>query len=316
MNYIIFDLEWNQAFSDRKRIRKPIYLTGEIIQIGAVKVGENGEYIDNFKIGVKPQYYTLMNNKVKKLTGITNEDLEYGFDFPVAYHHFRTWCGEDVIFFSWGNDDKGILNQNMKLHELGDFHDKVYNLQKIFDMQIGHQNRQMSLEDAVAMIGGNKRRTHDANSDALSTYDVFCHLDITDGIANYSRNYSKNESIFSNVEYMDAEYIGVETYVFPEGTHYLYSDEFASFTCPGCGQSHACGEWVRQNGSKFLSLGECTNGQQYVLRTKKRRYGNMTQVRKMIYNYEQLGGYYEERVERAKEKAERAKEYEELQMAN
>ena len=39
MNYIVFDLEWNQPYSNdisfMKRTKMP--LTGEIIQIGAVK---------------------------------------------------------------------------------------------------------------------------------------------------------------------------------------------------------------------------------------------------------------------------------------
>ena len=45
MDYIIFDLEWNQPYSNdisfMKRARMP--LTGEIIQIGAIKLNENLE---------------------------------------------------------------------------------------------------------------------------------------------------------------------------------------------------------------------------------------------------------------------------------
>ena len=38
MNYIIFDLEWNQPLSPQRMVRDPFNLTGEIIQFGAVKV--------------------------------------------------------------------------------------------------------------------------------------------------------------------------------------------------------------------------------------------------------------------------------------
>lgn len=37
MNYIVFDMEWNQAFTNKRMVRTPVVLYGEIIQIGAVK---------------------------------------------------------------------------------------------------------------------------------------------------------------------------------------------------------------------------------------------------------------------------------------
>ena len=36
MNYIIFDLEWNQPADERSTVQDPVYLNGEIIDIGAV----------------------------------------------------------------------------------------------------------------------------------------------------------------------------------------------------------------------------------------------------------------------------------------
>ena len=54
MYYIIFDLEWNQPYSNdisfMKRARMP--LTGEIIQIGAIKLNENLEIVDSFTMYV------------------------------------------------------------------------------------------------------------------------------------------------------------------------------------------------------------------------------------------------------------------------
>ena len=50
MNYIVFDLEWNQPYSNdisfMKRTKMP--LTGEIIQIGAVKLNEKMDIVDHF----------------------------------------------------------------------------------------------------------------------------------------------------------------------------------------------------------------------------------------------------------------------------
>ena len=50
MNYIVMDLEWNQAISQKFVKTKPVYLSGEIIEIGAVKVDE--ELLLNFKMDV------------------------------------------------------------------------------------------------------------------------------------------------------------------------------------------------------------------------------------------------------------------------
>ena len=38
MNYVVLDLEWNQPLSPQRMIRKPIRLSGEIVQCGAVKI--------------------------------------------------------------------------------------------------------------------------------------------------------------------------------------------------------------------------------------------------------------------------------------
>ncbi len=40
MEYVAFDLEWNQPESAEEFIKEPISFPGEIIQIGAVKLDE------------------------------------------------------------------------------------------------------------------------------------------------------------------------------------------------------------------------------------------------------------------------------------
>ena len=38
MEYIVLDMEWNQALTFSEMVKDPVFLTGEIIQIGAIKV--------------------------------------------------------------------------------------------------------------------------------------------------------------------------------------------------------------------------------------------------------------------------------------
>ena len=38
MQYVIFDLEWNQPADRSLMVEEPVYLTGELIELGAVKL--------------------------------------------------------------------------------------------------------------------------------------------------------------------------------------------------------------------------------------------------------------------------------------
>ena len=97
---IVLDLEWNQPFSMRSMITTPVRLHGEIIQIGAVKLNEQLEIVDTFKVMVKPKYYPYMHRKISRLTQIANADLAYGFPFKQAFAYFTAWCPEDAVFLT------------------------------------------------------------------------------------------------------------------------------------------------------------------------------------------------------------------------
>ena len=58
MNYVVIDLEWNQAMSSKAAIfnKLPIHLRGEIIEIGAVKLDENFRPGEEFTVDVRPIY--------------------------------------------------------------------------------------------------------------------------------------------------------------------------------------------------------------------------------------------------------------------
>ena len=121
MNYIVLDMEWNQPWPGSPSSKKvlPVAIRGEIIQIGAVRVTEAQEVADEFQIMVKPKYYRHLNRRVSKLTGIKESRLrEEGVPFPEAMEQFKAWCGEDIVFLTWGFDDIGILRENLQLHGL------------------------------------------------------------------------------------------------------------------------------------------------------------------------------------------------------
>lgn len=81
MNYIVLDLEWNMPENSHRRVRSPITLNGEIIQIGAVKLDEGLEEIGEFNVKIRPVFYRKMNKRIEELTSITGAELEHGESF-------------------------------------------------------------------------------------------------------------------------------------------------------------------------------------------------------------------------------------------
>ena len=109
MQYIILDLEWNTAFDKRRK-----EFVNEIIEFGAVKLDEQLEEIDTFSSFVKPVIEKKLTSRVRKLTHITNEDVQNAEKYLPVTNHFTDWIGEDpdTIFMSWGDMDIRALISN------------------------------------------------------------------------------------------------------------------------------------------------------------------------------------------------------------
>ena len=264
MNYIVLDMEWNQPFNMNSMIRNPIALHGEIIQIGAVKLDENYHILDTFKIMVSPKYYTKMHKKVSKLTGITNEELQYGFPFPVAFNHFKKWCGQEFAFLTWGPDDIEMLRDNMMLHKLNtEWIPSTYNIQIIFEDQIAKKNRQVSLSYAMEKIGEPALDAHDALNDAKNTVCVCLHLDMVKGLAEYAALHQQMKCFGSPVKERSQS-----TKTYPTKGAALNDPELINFFCPTCGSNVECIDFIRQNSDKFIGIGKCDNGDELFVRLK------------------------------------------------
>ena len=174
MDYIVLDMEWNQPWPGSPSSKKvlPVDIRGEIIQIGAVRVSEEQFVQDEFQIMVKPRYYRHLNRRVSKLTGIKEARLrDEGVPFPEAIEKFREWCGDDVVFLTWGFDDIGILRENLRLFGLDErFTEKWYNAQMIFNAQTDGSTSQKALKTAMEMFSIEATRpAHDALGDAYHT---------------------------------------------------------------------------------------------------------------------------------------------------
>ncbi|MNS30715.1 sporulation inhibitor KapD [compost metagenome] len=116
MNYIIFDLEATCGWIGEDR-------QSEIIEIGAVKLSEKLEVIDEFQSFVRPVINPELTEFCTKLTSITQADVDSAYDFSVVATAFELWCSEvpvdgggmeftDFWLCSWGFYDKKQLKQD------------------------------------------------------------------------------------------------------------------------------------------------------------------------------------------------------------
>ncbi len=181
MTPIVIDLEWNHPMPGRNYAPG---LPGEIIQIGAAKLGEDCSVTDTLDIMIKPRYYTKMNKMIKELTLITDEDLAKGISLEEASEKLRKWCGEDFVFISWGPDDLRMLERNFVKFDLDtDWLPKTYDAQLMFDDMEMQEDRSWALNYALYHYQEKPNGAHNALADVLSTVLVLKHLDLAAGLS-------------------------------------------------------------------------------------------------------------------------------------
>ena len=180
MNYIVFDLEFNQGYNfgvEPKTITNP-KCPFEIIQIGAIKLNENLERIGSLDILIKPEIYTTLNPFVKELTGITIDDLNDGKSFKEMYSEFSEFMKSDKsVLCVWGVADIKELFRNIAYHELdlSLVPTEYINIQSFTSKELNCQKGiNIGLGNAAKLLGiPIENQFHDAFNDAFYTAEVF-----------------------------------------------------------------------------------------------------------------------------------------------
>lgn len=288
MQYIVLDMEWNQAWPGSYAARQvlPVEIHGEIIQIGAVRLLENGRVADEFQVLVRPKYYRKLTSRVSKLTGLRDATLrEEGLPFPEALRRFRQWIGGPCIFLTWGFDDISMLEDNILLHDdEPDWITQWYNAQMIFNAQLGCGTSQKSLSSAMELIGiPPSRPAHDALGDAYHTALICSRLDMKRGIAEYEQAVRSHKDGFHGAP--------------PEGcigrsVFHGYEDKAKAITamtelkshCPQCGAPMPNGVWIAQEGRRYMTMAECPEHGRYLIRIRLQKDRDETlRVSRLIY---------------------------------
>lgn len=174
MNYIVFDLEWNQ--SSTVQGTNPA-IPFEIIEIGAVKLNESKVMIDEFSALIKPQVYKTMHYMTGKLVHIKMAELKREQPFEQVMKDFLEWCGDDYVFCTWGPLDLTELQRNMVYFGFKPLMNgplPFYDVQKLFALEFEEGKERRALENAVDFLEIEKDIPfHRAFSDAYYTAKVF-----------------------------------------------------------------------------------------------------------------------------------------------
>ena len=261
MNYIVFDLEWNQCPAGKNGSDPD--LPFEIIEIGGIKLNEKREKISEFHRLVKPQVYNWIHDSIHNVIHVDYKELMNGELFPQAVQEFLDWCGKDFVFCTWGMQDLMELQRNMRYYSLLDLLPGpviYYDIQKLFSWFHENIKLRRSLEYAIDCLDIEKEKDfHRALEDAEYTARVFAKMDMAEILPYYSidtyqpPNNRKKEIYISYPTY--DKYISRQ---FHDREKVIKDREVASTRCPVC---HLPAKrrlrWFMNNSRIYESISQC-----------------------------------------------------------
>lgn len=179
MNYIIYDLEFNQKLNstDIESNDSP-NLPFEILQIGALKLSEKFETLSVFNALIKPTVYTTIHPYVENLTKINKDKVSSCKNFVKVYEDFLDFIdGSEIVFCIWGIVDIKELQRNLKFYGLSTSSVTTYyiDIQKYASKYLkSPKGTKISLRNAIDLLNiPINGEFHDAFNDAYYTSEVF-----------------------------------------------------------------------------------------------------------------------------------------------
>lgn len=260
MNYIVFDLEWNQCCGgrDNENPRMPF----EIIEIGAVKLDKKFNIVDTYSSIIKPKVYKRLQTHIRALLNYDEKTLKKGRPFDMVCREFIKWCGDDYIFCTWGSMDLSYLQNNMDYYYMKPLESplKFYNIQQIYADTKEENNAIVKLEKAVNNLQIDiDRPFHSAVNDAYYTgmvlktvhpkdledrysYDVYNNpKEKEDEIISYHKNY---------MEHISREFNGKK--------EAMSDKEILTVRCYKCGKKAAKKiRWFANTPNSYVCVGKC-----------------------------------------------------------
>ena len=157
MEYVIFDLEWDNCFYKPEK-----KFINQILQIGAVKLNDSFDTVDYFTATVRSSISKKVTNRFANLTGITTEKMLAGIPLSEAVSQFNEFSANAFVTMTWSDSDLYTIVENEKLlKDSGvSFNMNHYlDLQKLVQAKMrekGYDSKnQISLEGAAEFFGVN-----------------------------------------------------------------------------------------------------------------------------------------------------------------
>ena len=149
MRYCVVDLEctcWDKGDPNRQK--------HEIIEIGAVILDENYDYVKEFDQFVKPFDNPILTKYCTNLTSITQADVDNALPLREVIRNLEKWMisSKNVVFCSWGYFDKEQLFDECALNLIDyPFDDKHINIKEYFS-KIMHRKKRIGLQKALRIL--------------------------------------------------------------------------------------------------------------------------------------------------------------------
>lgn len=260
MNYIVFDLEWNQASTTSGN--NPL-IPFEVIEIGAVKLNEEKVMIDEFSALIKPQIYKTMHYMTSKLVHIKMAELKHEQPFPEVMERFLEWCGEDCMFCTWGPLDLTELQRNMSFYDFPMLEDgplAFYDVQKLFALEFDEAKERRSLENAIDFLEIEKDIPfHRAFSDAYYTAKVFSLINKEETLRHHSYDtYNPPKDKHHEIKEFFGDYEKYITRTFVSKESMMLDREVKNMNCYLCDKpSKKVTKLFAPTGKYFLGVAIC-----------------------------------------------------------
>jgi inhibitor of KinA sporulation pathway (predicted exonuclease) len=261
VNYVVFDLEWNQCpYGKEHENRK---LPFEIIEIGAVRLDAQRNVIDSFRRVIRPRVYKKLHHRTREIVRLTAEELKNGMDFADAARDFLLWAGRDAVFCTWGCVDLNEFQRNLQFyHQLkllpGPFH--YYDVQKLFSIAYENESTCRALSHAIEMLGMEKdAEFHSASADARYTARIFRKIPAELLPENDSLNVFQNPK--TKTEEIHTVYGTFSLFIsreFASKEEAMADPEVKAVHCCKCGKkSHRKIRWFAAGSQKYLCHAIC-----------------------------------------------------------
>lgn len=152
----------------------------EIIEFGGVLLDKekNWEAVDRVEFFIQPTIHPVLTEFCKKLTNITQEQVDNGLLYEQAYSltgRYQLDRANQMSWCSWGEFDKNIMIQGRELHDLPPLLNpgKHFNL-KVWYSRLNMTKKGFGLDKAVNREGLTfLGQHHRALSDAENVAQIF-----------------------------------------------------------------------------------------------------------------------------------------------